>query len=203
MKSPYSIAISFIAAIALLITTLFSVVGCAPKIDVTPPTPAPVSSISSVDLGLIQTGATVATGAVLNFGVTDSSSRTKLANQIYASAVALYKLTGGTVPTPSDFNSTLASYGITGVSQYTSYTIAIDTLYATYYAKYTTGNISSQNILAVVNALAAGAEAGASTYATISIVPVTTTMLKVHTDLRPPHGSICQASAYDLSYTGE
>lgn len=188
---PHYLVLSSIALLPIL--GLFS---CAPSVSTTPPIPAG-TTISPATLSLVQTGATVATGVVLNLAEKSASERTQLANQIYASASALYTLTGGAVPSPAVFNSTLASYGVTGVSQYTQYTQAIDALYAAYFDKYTAGSISAQNVLAVINALATGAEAGASSYSTLPAQ--TTSMYLYHLDIRPPHGSIRQESAYDLT----
>jgi hypothetical protein len=117
---------------------------------------------------LIQTGSTLATGAVLNFAVSQPSSRTQLANQIYASASALYQISGGNPLTPAALTNLLNSYSVNGAAQYTQYVTAIDALYSTYYAEYVTGGSSNvQNFAAIVNALAEGAETAASAYSTI------------------------------------
>ena len=140
---------------------------------VTKPTPQPISAAT---LAAIQVGATVATGAVLDLAIKDPTQRTTVANQVYATASALYQASGGTMPTPTDFNNLLASYGVTGVSQYTNFTAALSAVYQTYYAKYTSGNITASNLAAVVNALASGAESGASAYASLPapVAPVAT-----------------------------
>jgi hypothetical protein len=131
-------------------------------------------TVTATELALIQTGSTVATGAILNFAVTQPAQRTTLANQIYASASALYQASGGTPLTPAALNALLTSYGVSGVSQYTSYVTAVNGLYQTYYAKYVTGGSTGvQNFTAIVNALAAGAESGASAYATVTTTATT------------------------------
>lgn len=146
-------------------------IGCATD-SPTPspnPSPTPTTGISSTVLALIQTAATIATGAVLNFAVSQASSRTQLANQIYASAKALYEASGGTALTPTDLNTLLQSYSVGGVSQYTQYVSAVEGLYNSYYAKYVMGGSTGvQNFAAIANAIAAGAEAGASTYETVT-----------------------------------
>lgn len=130
------------------------------------------TAVSPVTLALIQTGATVATGAVLDFAVTQPSTRTQLANEIYSSANALYQASGGTPLTPTALNALLVSWGINGGAQYTQYVTAVDALYTTYYNKYvTSGSTSTQNFAAIVKALAAGAESGASAYATVTVPP--------------------------------
>ncbi len=59
----------------------------------------------------MRTGAAVATGAVLDFAVTQSSTRTRLANEMYAAASAVYSLTGGTFPTPAQFSANILAFG--------------------------------------------------------------------------------------------
>ena len=62
-------------------------------------------------LPLIRTGAAVATGAVLDFAVKQSGTRTRLANEMYAAANAVYSLSGGTFPTPAQFESSILAFG--------------------------------------------------------------------------------------------
>lgn len=147
--------------------------GCSTPTSPNPdpiPTPAP---ISSVNLTLIQTGATAATGAILNFAVTQSASRARLANEIYASGNAIYSLTGGTLPNVQQFSSALVAWGVPGDAQYAGYTTALTAIYQTYYQKYVGGSITGSNLAAVLNALAAGAEAGAQAYTTLPIQVIT------------------------------
>lgn len=164
----------------LLLIAALVLSGCAnnnpPPTPTPTPQPSPAQPVSTITLALIQTGATVATGAVLNYAESNASSRTTLANQIYASANALYQLTGpnASIVTPAQLNTVLSSYSVGGVSQYTQYVSALQGLYSTYYAKYVTnGSVSAQNASNILNALAAGAEAGAQSYV-ITPPPVVT-----------------------------
>ena len=50
------------------------------------------SAVIEAALPLIRTGASVATGAVLDFAVKQSGTRTRLANEMYAAANAVYSL---------------------------------------------------------------------------------------------------------------
>jgi predicted small lipoprotein YifL len=173
---------------AIIVTALCLVLaGCGASGPAPTPAPSPTSPtgsttpvvqpISPIALSFITTSSTVATGAVLQFAENSTAQRVTLANQIYETASGLYQLTGGKVPTPATFNGVLAAYNINGLSQYTSYTTALDSLYATYYAKYAAGSIKAQDVLAVINALAQGAEDGASAYATVAapVAPTTST----------------------------
>src|SRR5882757_5960732 len=69
------------------------------------------SAVIEAALPIIRTGAAVATGAVLDFTVKQSSTRTRLANEMYAAANAVYSLSGGTFPTPAQFQSSILVFG--------------------------------------------------------------------------------------------
>ncbi len=56
------------------------------------PTTSPASSTIEAALPFVRTGAAVATGAVLDFAVKQSATRTRLANEMYAAANAVYAL---------------------------------------------------------------------------------------------------------------
>ena len=173
------------AVFATILVSAVLLTACSPTSQPTPVNPSGTSTntpatnapsgtspgqtpISSLDLGLIQTGATLATGVVLDFAVTQTSTRQRLANEIYSSANFLYKASGGTPPTPADFALGLTAYGLAGDTQYAQYTSALSSLYSTYYTKYiVNGSVTTQNFAAVLNSLAAGAESAASVYATV------------------------------------
>ena len=53
----------------------------------------------------------MATGAVLDFAVKQSGTRTRLANEMYAAASAVYSLSGGTFPTPAQFQANILAFG--------------------------------------------------------------------------------------------
>jgi len=164
---------------SVLAILAFGFVGCATTqapttttSNTTTSTPA-VATISSVDLALIQGAATVATGAVLQFVETTPSSRTELANEIYASANALYSLSTGAIPTAAQINSTIVSFaGTNPVAQYTQYASVVSSLYASELAKF---GSNGKNAVAVLGALAAGAQSGASAYITVPVVTPTAT----------------------------
>src|ERR1700733_16312439 len=62
-------------------------------------------------LPFVRTGAAVATGAVLDFAVKQSKTRTRLANEMYSAANAVYSLSGGTFPAPAQFEATIVAFG--------------------------------------------------------------------------------------------
>lgn len=144
--------------------------GCDPQPFPTPsPSPTPGAPISPAILALIQTAATIATGAVLNFAVNQVSTKTQLANQIYSSANALYEASGGTPLTPTALAAILNSFSLGSVAQYAQYVTGLQSLYTYYYDEYiANGSATSQSFASIVNAIAVGAEAGAQTYETIT-----------------------------------
>jgi hypothetical protein len=174
--SYFALVFAFLACAFVAGQTL---TGCAPTVATTPPAPstnstngtvtptppAPPQPISTTDLALIQTGAEVASGAVLDFAVKDPTSRSALANKMYSAANAIYSLSTGTLPTPAQFSSTILAFGGSQTdANYSTFTSGIAGLYAAYYAKYNTGNTS--NATAVLAALAAGIQAATQSYVT-------------------------------------
>lgn len=124
-----------------------------------------VTTISPNGLALIQSGASIATGAVLDFAVTDPIARTKLANQMYAAAKAIYSLSTGNLPSVNDFQSAILAFGGNATdANYATFTTSITSLYSIYYTKYNTGNISNAN--QILASLAAGIESSTQTYVT-------------------------------------
>lgn len=116
-------------------------------------------------LPLVRTGAAVATGAVLDFTVQQSSTRTRLANEMYAAASAVYSLSGGSFPTPSQLQSTIAAFGGSQTdANYAQFSAAIASLYAAYYPKLMTGNAKTAGDL--LNAVAGGIEDATQSYVT-------------------------------------
>ena len=118
-------------------------------------------------LPLVRTGAAVATGAVLDFAVQQSSTRTRLANEMYAAASAVYSLTGGTFPTPAQFSSTILAFGGSQTDAgYAQFASAIGALYAAYYPKLVTGD--TQTATDLLNAIAGGIEDATASYVSVA-----------------------------------
>ena len=126
------------------------------------------STIESA-LPLIRTGASVATGAVLNFAVKQSSTRTRLANEMYSAASAVYSLSGGTFPTPAQFQASILAFGGSQTdASYAQFSTAIAGLYSSYYAKLVAGNTKTASH--VLNAIAGGIEDATQAYVTTPVV---------------------------------
>jgi len=122
-------------------------------------------------LPLVRTGAAVATGAVLDFAVKSSGTRTRLANEMYAAANAVYSLSGGTFPAPAQFESSILAFGGSQAdASYAQFSTAIAGLYGAYYPKLATGDTKTAGDL--LNAIAGGIEDATQAYVT---TPVTTT----------------------------
>jgi hypothetical protein len=181
---PFPGALPSFAVAAVMACALSGLTGCgtvvssstggalpSPSGASTPSGSPAVGSIIESALPLIRTGAAVATGAVLDFAVQQSSTRSRLANEMYASANAVYSLTGGTFPTPSQFTSTLTAYGQAGDAQYAQYTSALSALYAAYFPKLQTGDTKTATDL--LNAIAGGIEDATASYVT---TPTTATL---------------------------
>lgn len=148
--------------VLLLVPVLF--VGCASTVSPTSSTGATTStaSISQSDLVLIQTGATIATGAVLQFVETTPSSRTSLANEIYSSANAVYSLSTGQIPSAAQLNATILSFaGTNPAANYTQYASALTALYQSFLGKIGT---NGANAISVLGAIAQGAQSAAAAY---------------------------------------
>ena len=119
-------------------------------------------------LPLVRTGAAVTTGAVLNFAVKQSGTRTKLANEMYSAANAVYSLSGGTFPTPAQFQASIVSFGGTQAdANYAQFSTAIAGLYASYYPKLASGD--EKTAADLLNAIAGGIEDATASYATVPV----------------------------------
>jgi hypothetical protein len=128
-------------------------------------TTSTASAIIEAALPLIRTGAAVATGAVLDFTVQQSSTRTRLANEMYAAASAVYSLSGGSFPTPTQLQGTIAAFGGSQAdADYAQFSAAIASLYAAYYPKLVTGDAKTAGN--VLNAVAGGIEDATQSYVT-------------------------------------
>jgi hypothetical protein len=128
---------------------------------------ATTSATSEAALPLVRTGAAVATGAVLDFAVTQSSTRTRLANEMYSAANAVYSLTGGTFPAPAQFSASIVAFGGTQAdANYAQFAAAIGALYAAYYPKLDTGDTKTAGDL--LNAIAGGIEDATASYVNVA-----------------------------------
>ncbi len=129
------------------------------------------SAVIEAALPLIRTGAAVATGAVLDFAVQQSSTRTRLANEMYAAASAVYSLSGGSFPTTAQFQATVLAFGGSqadaGFAQFAS---AVSSLYAAWYPKLATGDAKTAGDL--LNAIAGGIEDATQAYVTTPVASV-------------------------------
>ena len=116
-------------------------------------------------LPFVRTGAAVATGAVLDFAVKQSGTRTRLANEMYAAANAVYSLSGGAFPSPAQFQSNILAFGGSQAdASYAQFSTAIAGLYAAYYPKLVTGDTKTATDL--LNAIAGGIEDATASYVT-------------------------------------
>lgn len=124
------------------------------------------TTIDPTALALIDSGASIATGAVLDFAVTDPTQRAKLANEMYAAANAIYSLSTGILPTVAQFQAAILAFGGSQTdANYATFTTSITGLYSTYYAKYNTGNVS--NASQVLASLADGIQTATKSYVTV------------------------------------
>jgi len=131
---------------------------------------ATVSAVIEAALPLIRTGASVATGAVLNFAVKQSGTRTRLANEMYAAANAVYSLSGGAFPAPAQFQSSILAFGGSQAdASYAQFSTAIAGLYAAYYPKVITGD--SKTATDLLNAIAGGIEDATASYVPTPAAP--------------------------------
>ena len=134
---------------------------------VTSGTTAPTSGVEAA-LPLVRTGAAVATGGVLDFAVQASGTRTRLANEMYTAANAVYSLTGGTFPTPAQFQASIVAFGGSQAdASYAQFSVAIAALYAAYYPKLVTGDVKTAADL--LNAIAGGIEDATQAYVTTPV----------------------------------
>jgi hypothetical protein len=126
-------------------------------------------------LPLIRTGASVATGAVLDFAVQQSSTRARLANEMYAAANAVYSLSGGTFPAPAQFESGILAFGGSQTdASYAQFSTAIAGLYAAYYPKLAAGDAKTATDL--LNAIAGGIEDATASYVTTPLAPASSAL---------------------------
>ncbi len=162
----------------LFITTLLGLSGCSTAGTSSgaggssgsgTTTTSTASAVIEAALPLIRTGAAVATGAVLDFAVKQSSSRTRLANEMYSAASAVYSLTGGAFPSPTQFQSTILAFGGSQTDAgYAQFSTAIAGLYASYYPKLAAGDTKTASDL--LNAIAGGIEDATQSYVTTPVV---------------------------------
>ncbi|HEV3270657.1 MAG TPA: hypothetical protein VGZ93_00580 [Candidatus Methylacidiphilales bacterium] len=126
------------------------------------------SAVIEAALPLIRTGASVATGAVLDFAVKQSGTRTRLANEMYAAANAVYSLSDGAFPSPAQFESSILAFGGSQTDAgYAQFSTAIAGLYAAYYPKLATGDAKTAADL--LNAIAGGIEDATEAYVTTPV----------------------------------
>jgi hypothetical protein len=156
---------------AALCGVILSLTACAsaPSSATTPPSATATSGSAAIEsaLPLVRTGAAVATGAVLDFAVKQSSTRTRLANEMYAAANAVYSLSGGTFPTPAQFSASILAFGGTQTdANYAQFASAISALYAAYYPKLDTGDTKTATDL--LNAIAGGIEDATAAYVNVA-----------------------------------
>jgi hypothetical protein len=155
---------------AALSGIIFSLTACASAPSgSTASSVTPVSGATAIEsaLPLVRTGAAVATGAVLDFAVTQSSTRTRLANEMYSAANAVYSLTGGTFPTPAQFSANILAFGGSQAdANYAQFAAAIGALYAAYYPKLDTGDTKTATDL--LNAIAGGIEDATASYVSVA-----------------------------------
>lgn len=155
----------------LPILTCLLLAGCATSTSTNSTgTTTTITTIQPAALGLIQAGSEVATGAVLDFAITDPTEKTKVANEMYSAANAIYSLSTGTLPSVAQFQAGILAFGgSTTDANYATFTTSLTALYSAYYTKYNTGNVSNAN--QILASLAAGIQSATSTY--ITVTPVT------------------------------
>jgi hypothetical protein len=159
---------------AALIGLILALTACSTTSSSSTKTTAPTSTTTSATieaaLPLVRTGAAVATGAVLDFAVTQTGTRARLANEMYAAANAVYSLSGGTFPTPAQFQSGIVAFGGSQTDAgYAQFSTAIAGLYTAYYPKLATGDTKTATDL--LNAIAGGIEDATAAYVTTPTAP--------------------------------
>jgi hypothetical protein len=155
---------------AAICGVILSLTACASApTQTTTPAAVTASGPAAIEsaLPLVRTGAAVATGAELDFAVTQSSTRTRLANEMYSAANAVYSLTGGTFPTPTQFSANILAFGGSQADvNYAQFSAAIGALYAAYYPKLDTGDTKTAADL--LNAIAGGIEDATASYVSVA-----------------------------------
>jgi hypothetical protein len=163
----------FQAGLTCLILTLTACGTTNPGASSTTGTAASTATTPAVieaALPLVRIGASVATGAVLDFAVKQSRTRTRLANEMYTAANAVYSLSGGTFPAPAQFESSILAFGGSQTdASYAQFSTAISGLYASYYPKLITGDTKTAADL--LNAIAGGIEDATQAYVTTPAAP--------------------------------
>ena len=156
--------------VAALALTVFGLSACSTTASSsTSGTASASTSFIEAELPVIRVGASVATGAVLDFAVSQSSTRTRLANEMYSAANAVYSLSGGSFPTTAQFQSSILAFGGTQADAgYAQFAAAISSLYAAYYPKIVTGD--TKTITDLMNAIAGGIEDATQAYVTTPVV---------------------------------
>jgi len=156
--------LSHAARIAMIAWLVFGFTGCATTTATSGTTTSASATIESA-LPLIRTGAAVAAGAVLDFSVKQPATRTRLANEMYAAASAVYSLSGGSFPSPTQLQSTITTFGGSQAdASYAQFSVAIASLYAAWYPKLATGDTKTASDL--LNAVAGGIEDATQSYVT-------------------------------------
>lgn len=69
---------------------------------------------------------------VMNAAIHNEADRQNVANQMYVISKAVYTTTGGTLPTPDEFNKAIVAFGGSN-SQYTSFASTVSNFYAGFY----------------------------------------------------------------------
>jgi hypothetical protein len=172
MVSTWPMRVAFAAAGLALFSLGLTACGTTTASSTTTSTPAATPSAASTmieaALPLIRTGASVATGAVLDFGVKQSSTRMQLANEMYSAASAVYSLSGGTFPTTAQFQASIVAFGGSQTdASYADFATAISSLYAAYYPKLAAGD--SKTAIDLLNAIAGGIEDATQAYVTVPV----------------------------------
>jgi hypothetical protein len=105
--------------------------------------------------------------------------RTRLANEMYAAANAVYSLSGGAFPAPAQFESSILAFGGSQAdANYAQFSTAIAGLYAAYYPKLVTGDTKTATDL--LNAIAGGIEDATASYMTTPVATVESLVPKFH-----------------------
>jgi hypothetical protein len=172
MVRTWPLRAGFIAA--GLATLAFGLAGCgttgtsSSSTATTAATGGTASALIESALPVIRIGASVATGAVLDFAVKSSSTRTQLANEMYSAANAVYSLSGGSFPTAAQFESSILAFGGSQTdAEYAQFATAISSLYSAYYPKLATGDAKTASDL--LNAIAGGIEDATAAYVTTPV----------------------------------
>jgi len=117
------------------------------------------------NLPMIRTGAAVAAGAYLDFGVQQDSTRIRLATQMNAAAATIASLSVGTFPSPDQMKAdVLAAGGSQSDVKYAQFASSVSGLYAQWYPQIVKGD--SKTAADLLNAVAGGIQDATDTYLT-------------------------------------